>query len=428
MAVNNNFEYDGLTGTSYYVSAFYGDDANAGTKLAPFLTKAKAELTASSGDNIILGSGIYVEQVSVSTNSYKYFGEGRVVIQEPGGPTANALYQDAERVENIIFLDWNGTAVIKHAAQAPANVRPVFINCQFIDSTIEAGIDSSFGYYMGCIFDTIDFDSNGDVDASTQAGGIFNCIFRECTGDLPPLVDYVDGVFNNHFVESDNLMIGIAIGQPTDKFDFNNIEDGLNGETDNAAIQGLGFNLNGSAFLSVNIFNDFDMLRPTSDYFIQDYTQKTTSPVLLTSKSKGPLCRFNEGVRFDAVFLEGSNIMIDNVTLVGSQLTLDALESEGFIQNDLDLGSIKKLNLINVLQEITFDVGDGRADNIADFLQDTGTDIKATYDIEIMHRKELADSFTVSVVEYDKYMLDRSPQVIEARFLRINLTLRDYTI
>lgn len=424
MAINNDFKYQGLTGTSYYVSAFYGDDLNPGTKLLPFKTKAKAELTGISGDNIILGSGFYIEQVSVSVNSYKYFGEGVVVISQPVAPTDTAIYKDTERVENITFFNWGAQAIIKHDVDTNA----IFANCQIIDSKIIGGVNSSYGHYIACIFDTMDFENTGAVDPSPTAGGIFNCIFRECTGVLPALQDYSDGIFNNHFVESTALMIGIAIGQPVDKFDFNNIEDGLNGEVDNAAIQALGFNTNGSAFLSVNIFNDFDILRSPTQYFRQDYTQKNTSPLLLSSKSKGMLTRFNEGTRFDAPFLEGSNESILNLTLFGDQLRLNIGETEGFVINEVDLGSIKKLNLINIYQEIGWNITTGRAEQQADFLEDGVVNIKGTFDIEIQHKKSLLDSFVIEVIEYDKYMLDRPPQAIEARFLRINLTLRDNTI
>lgn len=424
MAINNDFKYQGLTGTSFYVSAFYGDDANPGTKLLPFKTKAKAELTGSNGDNIIIGTGFYVEQVSASTNSYKYFGEGRVVISQPVGPTDTALHKSTERVENIIFFNWGSQAVIKHDVDTNA----VFINCQIIDCKIIGGVDSSFGYYIGCIFDTVEFENTGAADPSPTAGGIINCIFRETNGTLPALQDYTDGVFNNHFVESDTLMIGIAIGQPVDKFDFNNIEGGLNGEVDNAAIQALGFNINGSAFLSVDIFNDFDIFRNPNQFFRQDYTQKNTSPVLLTSKNGSIITRFEEGMRLDAVFLEANNADISNINLVVDQLQLDGGETEGFIINEIDLGSIKTINLINIYQEIGWNTVSGRAEQQADFLEDAGANIKGTFDIEIQHKKEISDSFTVSVIEYDKYMLDRTPQLLEARFLRINLTLRDNTI
>ena len=430
MAVNNNFQYNPPTaGTNWYVSAFWGDDLNAGTAIAPFKTKAKAELSGASDDNIIMGAGFYQEESSVSTNAYNFYGEGLVIINQPGGAVAPALNSATERVENIIFTNWTTTSVLSLGdSGGPGKDVKTFVNCQFVDCIIRAGLDSSFGYFVGCIFDTIEFPDTGITDSSPIAGGILNCIFRECTGFLPPLDIYIDGILHNHFVESDTLMLGIAGGQPVNSFDYNNIEGGLNGFANNAAIQGQGFNINGSAFLSINIFNDFDILRSTSDYFKQDYTQKDTSPLLFTSRSKGPLARFNEGARFDAAFLEGSNSDISDINLVGDELQLVALASEGFIINELDLGAVKNINLINILQDIQWNAVSGQGEVIADFLEDMGTDIKATYDIEIKHKKLVGDSFTTTTVEYDKYVLDRSPQVIEAQFLEINLTLRDYTI
>jgi hypothetical protein len=429
MAVNNDFKYAPTNGNNWYVSAHYGDDLNPGTNLLPFKTKAKAELSGSNGDNIIIGSGYYTEQASVSLNTYRYYGEGLVIIAQPVAPTLPALNINTEYVEGIAFFGWtNAVGVIQHRSTTPGNLFPIFANCQFIESRIRAGLDSSFGYYMACVFDTIEFDSTGDPDPSPNAGGISNCIFRECTGVLPALQDYEKGVYSNHFVESDTLMIGIGGGQPIEKFDYNNIEGGLNGYPDNATIQGLGFNTNGSSELSTNVFNDFGILRPTTEWYKQDYTQKATSPLLVSSKTGGPVTRYNEGIRYDAAFIEGTNSGIDQITLVGDQLQLNALQSEGFVINEYDIGSVRKINLISLLQEIGWNVTTGQGEQLADHLEDIMGDIKATYDIEVKHKKELLDAFEATVVEYNKYIVDRSPQSIEARFLEITLTLRDYTI
>ena len=434
MAVNNDFKYVGISGNSWYVSALYGDDLNTGSKTDPFKTKEKAEQSASNGDTIVLGTGFYnLTQGAIGANTYKYFGEGLVIFSEPLIPSL-FFGPNVNRVENIIFLNWTNFEVIEHGAGKTT----VFVNCKFIETLFSAGIDASFGHYIGCVFDKCDF-SSGAIENPPTAGGIFNCDFFECTGSLPALEDYIDGIFNNNFILCQSLMVGIAIGQPIDKFNYNNIGCdvgggcGINGLTV-AEIQGLGFNSNGTYFSASTFYNDYLSSRTTAEYFKQDLTKKDSvqaDAISIGSSTDSIIGRFNKGERFSASVISANSIDEDLVSLVGDALELDVFSSEGFMKSSFDLGAVKNINILNIFQEIDWNTITGNIERIADFFQDVTPDpsaFKASFDIEIQHKEDISDIYTTSVIEYDKYIIDRSPQMIKARYLIINLTLRDYTL
>lgn len=96
----------------YYVSPL-GNDANSGTKELPFQTIGKAALVAKAGDVVLIGAGIYYEDVKPFRSgepdnyiTYQNVGDGEVIIDAQDGQRAGCI-----EIDNKSYLKFIGLTV-----------------------------------------------------------------------------------------------------------------------------------------------------------------------------------------------------------------------------------------------------------------------------------------------------------------------------
>ena len=100
----------------YYVDGISGDDANAGTKDAPFKTIGAATATgAGSSKTLVIGTGVYNESITCNQigNYLTVQGDGNPII-DCTGLTQGAIYNNYYgTVNDITFVNGN-TYGIQH--------------------------------------------------------------------------------------------------------------------------------------------------------------------------------------------------------------------------------------------------------------------------------------------------------------------------
>ena len=134
------FAQPARVGTTYYV-AISGNDANAGTQIAPWKTIQKAENTMSAGDTVIVSSGTYNERLSVTRSGLAslpitFRARGIVVMQGFKIP-ASYIKIDGFEIANTPGSSWrdraNGSGVYLSGSN---NI----LNDNYIHNTPAAGI------------------------------------------------------------------------------------------------------------------------------------------------------------------------------------------------------------------------------------------------------------------------------------------------
>ena len=68
------------SGTNIYVDKDGNDSTGNGTSSNPYKSIAKATSVGTSGNNIILGNGVWEEQRTLNSKAFKWWGSGGTVI------------------------------------------------------------------------------------------------------------------------------------------------------------------------------------------------------------------------------------------------------------------------------------------------------------------------------------------------------------
>ena len=123
MAVNWKLSGD------YYVDAINGSDSNAGTAVAPFKTINAAAAAASAAETIIVGPGIYNEQIDgLQRSSTNLYADGFVVVDGTGVSTTGAFYNCFSwNIQNFKVI--NCTEII---GASDYRRSPNFLNCELV--------------------------------------------------------------------------------------------------------------------------------------------------------------------------------------------------------------------------------------------------------------------------------------------------------
>lgn len=93
------------TGSTYYVDAATGSDTGPGTAAAPYRTISKAAATVRPGDTVLVGSGVYPEQVRLGSNS-------RNVTYRGVGPTKPIVDGQGQQMRGFMSLAGGASNVV----------------------------------------------------------------------------------------------------------------------------------------------------------------------------------------------------------------------------------------------------------------------------------------------------------------------------
>ena len=180
----------------YFVSAIDGNDSNAGTADAPFKTiTAAVSAVISAGDTtmktIIVGTGVYNENVISSSTSYRFqfIGDGNAILDGTDLANNYAFYNCAlAYIDNFTFRNYSYVSSANGQIGKPAYIRrctilglsgahsynstnytSIYENCTFVDY---GGGGSGYRYtFIECMF------YNSRAIASTSR---YYCSTRKC--------------------------------------------------------------------------------------------------------------------------------------------------------------------------------------------------------------------------------------------------------
>lgn len=136
---------------NYYVDAINGSDANAGTAVAPFKTIQAAADAASASEKIIVGAGVYNEQINgLNKSSIILQADGYVVVDgtdvSSTGVFYDCSYWDIRHFKIINCIEVNGASDYRRASS--------FTSCEMRDCTkfTDYQLYGNDAYFNNCIF------------------------------------------------------------------------------------------------------------------------------------------------------------------------------------------------------------------------------------------------------------------------------------
>jgi len=170
-------------GTNIYVDKDGNDSTGNGTSSNPYKSIAKATSVGTSGNNIILGNGVWSEQRTLNSMAFKWWGNG---MTEFNGVIVSMVIYSNEIFNYFTFMDmnWNNAYLnygisynyskLINITQRPDN-RMAGIGSIF--ENVNAVIHDSYGGqlpFLNCIFKNcvyVNFDGN------SFSRRIYNCVF-----------------------------------------------------------------------------------------------------------------------------------------------------------------------------------------------------------------------------------------------------------
>jgi len=326
------------TAGDYYVDQKFGNDANAGTKEAPFENVAAAEAVAGALETIVIGSGVYAH-LSTVNGAFIYRGEGTVIFDGSGLGAGVAIDSAAEEVSGITFINYNAVNNAAIDFNVSAKTQRI-IDCFFYECNFENS-DGAFEFLRNCDFVDCTFNVGTPVTAGYEI--IDHCNFLSCTGTLTLLGNSTYGIRNCIFNDCTALGVGIVGASPNNAlFDYNNVDGQVQGLTQ-AQLEADGANLNGTSSAITNIFNDYSAARTTAEFWKQDTTQKLTSPVLEAGQNKTHIGNDYKAYLLTATDLWNNYLSAqNNMQLSGDVIDLSA--SPGDLQStEIDMGELVQL-------------------------------------------------------------------------------------
>ena len=268
-----------ITDGNYYVSQGFGSDSNAGTQAAPFASIGAATAVASSGQKIVVGVGIYEEQVSGVGE--QIYGEGVVIVDGQNIAGSTTGFQSVGLIDNLWVR--NFVTIINSTG---AN------NCTFSGFTsVNLGLGVT---HKGCAY-------QGTM-SSISAGQFINCGFysSNLTGAFEP--DVIKNCAFDKFCGNINTD---PANVPT--MDYNCFEGSV-------TIGGLSF----AAWQAANPTKDVYSINPAdaliNDRVDFDFTLATTSTLIGAGEGGVTI-----GPRRVAVSLDGLNSLLDGSSGVGAK-------------------------------------------------------------------------------------------------------------
>ena len=181
----NNLNY--VAGTNIYVDKDGNDSTGNGTSSNPYKSIAKATSVGTSGDNIILGNGVWEEQRTLNSKYFNFYGCGMTWIK--GNVTPMTVYS-GDHFYYIKATNINATTY---------NSLTYFHNC------IVMNLDMYGGIIESCICINVIFRPRNFTFGEPYPYTLLSSIFYNCTGEV--LLTSTKFMRNNIFLKT---AIGIA--------------------------------------------------------------------------------------------------------------------------------------------------------------------------------------------------------------------------
>ena len=175
----------------YYVDGISGDDANAGTKEAPFKTIGAAT-AAGSGNykTLVIGTGVYNESINCIQigNNLVVQGDGNPII-DCTGLTQGAIYNNNfGSVNDITFVNGNVHGIQHYEAR---QVRTHYNRCVFKDCMSFFGYQGNHDYgSIGNIIDCTFINFSRGITMAQAGNYVYGYNFQNCIFFNAPLGCY----------------------------------------------------------------------------------------------------------------------------------------------------------------------------------------------------------------------------------------------
>jgi hypothetical protein len=166
-----------ITDGDYYVDVYNGSDTNGGTASTPFATIQKAVDTATANQKIVIGSGVYEENLSGGGTTYNIYADGSVTLQgsDIGGDCISVFL--SSKFYNINFENYNTFLIPSGSANTMQFHYCNFKNGVFGGDSAGAGVD----IVNHCLFENIYFNTSFGGGAAFTPSDFVNNTLVGCT-------------------------------------------------------------------------------------------------------------------------------------------------------------------------------------------------------------------------------------------------------
>lgn len=202
-----------ITGDSY--TSAIGNDANAGTTAAPFLTISKAISVAATGDSIYVDAGSYNEQAVVNKGLYlKGAGSNLSIVTFTGNTGSNVKSVFTVAAQNVTIRDM-GIVVPLNIVHSAIHSNGDASNIQILNNAITASATAASGWPSYSLRNAIAINTAVVTTGYTQyngAGGVQNikCSGNSISGTTAAQNGFADADFRAGF--SADVVANITVG------------------------------------------------------------------------------------------------------------------------------------------------------------------------------------------------------------------------
>ncbi len=149
------------TGTNIYVDKLGNDTTGDGTAQNPYKSIAKATSVGTSGNNIILGNGIWSEQRTLNSIAFKWWGNGMTEIDD--SIVSFTIYSDTFNYFNVLIV-------------ANTSIVPYYCHyCNYVRVKLMGAYPSVFNGYYCNIYNTSVAMSIYGIPTYVHNCNIINC-------------------------------------------------------------------------------------------------------------------------------------------------------------------------------------------------------------------------------------------------------------
>jgi hypothetical protein len=456
----------------WYVDAINGDDGNAGTSVAPFKTLNAAATAASNTNKIVVGTGVYNEELNTGASYYYWCADGTAILDATGLSNGSVVFNCARNTfTGFHFINGavhgltttyyrseyhdctftNMSSILQYITYSTYSWNAyvlTFQNCRFQDCDLWT---KNGRYIMYCKMDNCVFiNSPVAVDAdgnNTTSNNLYwdiqNCYFGRSDGKQNPAVLFFRGGFtlatlSNCFFEADSQISSYGIIDNTTKLTgsqyfidnySNTISTGANfivaTGSYNTNISGGGtFNTAQGTLQAGNnetIFDNYN--QPAFSQFFGN--QKPTTAYNWSGSTSNPL-HTDGGATWDNIIEENSSLRISSSAAGPTGSIISAV---------VDLGQPKPIEYIYSSWTATVE----NACAISVYSSSLLNEYPTRYTYEMRY----GDASDLSSLDYKIYTLDEQPFVssngsgsgdigfltssydsISAQYLQFKFTLR----
>lgn len=194
----------------WYVDAINGDDGNAGTSVAPFKTLGAAATAASNTNKIVVGTGVYNEEINTGGAYYYWCADGTAILDATGLSNGSVVFNCARNTfTGFHFINGAVHGVVT------AYYRSEYHDCTFtnMSSMLQYNTYSTYNWnsyiltFKNCRFQDCDLSvKNGRYIAYAI---VYNCVFInspllcDVNGGSTSVNNYLWDIQDSYFGRSD---------------------------------------------------------------------------------------------------------------------------------------------------------------------------------------------------------------------------------